>query len=372
MEQRQLASVQKILKIEPIDGADAIEKATVLGWECVIAKKDDFKVGDLVVYFEVDSVLPPMPEFEFLRDRKFRIRTIKLRGQVSQGLVSPLTILPKRKAGYVEGDDVTEILGVTKYLSPTELTEKRMEDERVSREKSRIKRFLLRNKWYRRLFMVQSDKGFPKFIHKTDEDRIQLFPNICEKEKETVFTVAEKLDGQSGTWFLVKEKSGLKWLLFRKPTLRFGVCSRNVYLKTPNNSSYWKIAKKYNIESVLNKLIGERDFVAIQGEIVGEGIQGNKYKVKDVDMYVFNLINPNGKENYIVMSVIMEAMGMKCVPRLDNNFKMLPTIPDMVDYANGVSKIYDTAREGIVVRNYESGLSFKVISPKFLLKHEDA
>lgn len=369
MEDRTLATVEKILKIEPIENADAIEKATVLGWECVVAKKDGFKEGQMVVYIQVDSIMPMKPEYEFLRERKYRVRTIKLRGQVSQGLVLPLSVLPK--ANYSEGQDVTKEMGIVKYLTPTEATERRMEQERIDREKNRIKRFFLKNKWYRRLFLGQVEKGFPKFIHKTDEDRIQLFPNICELEKETVFSVTEKLDGQSGTWFLVKEKGSLVDRLLKRNKYRFGVCSRNVYLRKPDNSSYWRIAKKYNIEGVLNKLIGERDFVAIQGEIVGEGIQGNKYKVKDVDMYVFNLVNSDRKENYIVMSIIMETMGMKCVPLLDNKFNILPTIPDMVDYANGVSKIHDTAREGIVVRNYESGLSFKVISPKFLLKNEN-
>lgn len=91
--ERKLASIQRISSLSPIDGAEKILKATVLGWELVVAKADNFKVGDLVVYCEVDSVLPPKPEFEFLRERKFRIKTIKLKGQVSTGIIFPLTIL---------------------------------------------------------------------------------------------------------------------------------------------------------------------------------------------------------------------------------------------------------------------------------------
>ena len=123
---RKLASIQKIVSLEPIKDADKIEKATVLGWELVVAKKDNFKVGDLVVYCEVDSILPDKPEFEFLRERKFRIKTIKLRGQVSQGICFPLSILPKAK--YNEGEDVTEVFGARKYDPWRSLNARRQND----------------------------------------------------------------------------------------------------------------------------------------------------------------------------------------------------------------------------------------------------
>jgi RNA ligase (TIGR02306 family) len=114
MSDRKLASVQKIISIDPIPDADKIEKATILGWEVVVAKKDNFKVGNLAVYIEVDSVLPDCAEFEFLRDRKFRIKTIKLKKQISQGLVLPLSVLPDCHY-YKEGEDVTAILKIKKY-----------------------------------------------------------------------------------------------------------------------------------------------------------------------------------------------------------------------------------------------------------------
>jgi hypothetical protein len=361
---RKLASVQLIRNIEPIKDADAIEKATVLGWEVVIAKKDNLRVGDLVVYIETDSVVPEKPEYEFLRERRFRIRTIKLRGQISQGLVLPLTVLPLKRTGYVEGDDVTELLGITKYLSPTEQTEARLAEEAIAREKNRIKRFFMKNKWFRRLF-TKEKRGFPKFITKSDEDRIQLFPNICEIEKDTPFTVTEKLDGQSGTWFLVKEKG---WF---RTKYRFGVCSRNIYRKTPDNSSYWKIARKYKIEDVLKKLIGKEMFIAIQGEIIGQGIQENKYKLQDVDMYVFNLILPSGRVDQSTLELNMLRHGLQAVPRLEYNFKLRDSIHEVVEYAKGQSTLLDIPREGIVVRNYDKKLSFKVINPLFLLKYNE-
>ena len=114
MAQRALAHVEKIVNIQPIEGADNIEVATVLGWKVVIAKKDGFNIGDKVVYIEIDSKVPERPEFEFLRDRKFRVRTIRLRGQYSQGLIMPLSILPN--ASYEEGQDVTQELGIKYYV----------------------------------------------------------------------------------------------------------------------------------------------------------------------------------------------------------------------------------------------------------------
>ena len=360
---RKLASVQRIVNIEPIPDADAIEKATVLGWEVVIAKKDNLHIGDLVVYFEVDSLLPDKPEFEFMRDRKFRVKTIRLRKQISQGLVFSLSILPNKK--WNEGDDVTEIIGVKKYDPEGDL-ERRLFEEKQQREKNKLKKFLMKYTWYRTLFNFfnpKKDKGWPKFIKKTDEDRIQLFPHICENEKDTTFTVTEKIDGQSGTYFLVKKKN-----LFGKKYI-FGVCSRNVYLKTPDNSSYWTIARKYNIENVLKNLVGNNDYIVLQGEIVGTNIQGNKYGVKEHDFYAFNLIASEVKVGTTAKRYLLDQHGIKCVPLLDTNFRLKPTIAEMVDFSNGKSVLADTLREGIVVRNYEKNISFKVVSPEFLLKH---
>ena len=191
---RKLASIQKIISLSPIPNADKIEKAIVLGWEVVVAKSENFKVGDLVVYIEIDSIVPPKPEFEFLRERKFRIKTIKLKGQVSQGLIVPLSVLPK--GNYVEGQDVTEILGVKKY-DPEGQKEQKLLDEKIARSNNKVNKFLSRYPWYRRILTLFMPKkaSWPKFIKKTDEDRIQLFPHICENEKDTVFSVTEKLDG---------------------------------------------------------------------------------------------------------------------------------------------------------------------------------
>jgi hypothetical protein len=362
MTNRKLASIQKIVNIEAIEGADAIEKATVLGWQVVIAKKDNLQIGDNVVYIEIDSILPEKPEFEFLRQRKFRVRTIKLRNTISQGLILPLSVLPKGK--YKEGDDITALLSVRKYDPQAEI-EQHLANEKNARETNKIKKLLNRMSWFRKLFGKRR-ASFPSFIHKTDEDRIQLFPHICENEANTIFEVTEKVDGQSGTYFLVQTKG---W--FGKKKFTFGVCSRNLLLPKPDSSSYWTIAKKYNIESVLKTLIGDNKYIVLQGEIVGTNIQGNKYGVKEHDFFAFNLITSEMKVGTTAKRYLLDQHGIKCVPLIDTNFILKPTIAEMVDYSNGKSVLADTLREGVVIRNYEKNISFKVVSPEFLLKHNE-
>lgn len=275
---RQLATIRTIASTRPIQGADRIEVAQVDGWECVV-KKGEFEVGQHIVYVEVDSVMPERPEFEFLRDRKFRVRTIKLRGQVSQGLVLPLDILPA--GNYKLGDDVTELLGVTKY-DPQAQQEALLLTKQPKTPANPVVKFLMRFKWYRRLFMKPKRKGrFPDWIVKTDETRIQNLTTLfdIERKKGTLFSVTEKVDGQSATYFLQK---------ISRRKYEFGVCSRNIRLGTPDNSSYWTIARKYDIENVLKKLIGEYQTIVLQGEICGDGIQGNKYHISGYDFFAFN------------------------------------------------------------------------------------
>lgn len=356
---RKLASIQKIINIKPIEKADAIEIAQILGWECVIRKDEGFSIGDLVVYIEVDSIMPDKPEFEFLRDRKFRVKTIKLKGQISQGLVLPLSILPDGK--YKEGDDVTKLLGVKKYDIQAEV------EKGLISSNNKMYKFL----WYRKLFLKFKKDKFPKFpifIKKTDEDRIQLFPNICEEEKDTIFVVTEKLDGCSCTFFLLRNPK--KWYQFKDKYV-FGVCSRNIYLHKEDNSYYWEIARQYNIENALKQIIGDNQFVVLQGEIIGEGVQGNKYKIKGLDFYVFNLIYPDGQIYPLVATKILERHGIKSVPMLDTQFKLKETISDMVEYTKEKSTIAPVLREGVVIRNYDKKISFKVVNPDFLLKHKE-
>jgi len=357
---RKLASIREIADIKPIQNADAIEVAVVDGWECVVKKSEGFKAGDHVVYIEIDSIVPDKPEFEFLRDRKFRVRTIKLRGQVSQGLVLPLNILPDKK--YKLDEDVTNILGVTKY-DPQAEQEKKLFESSQNKIKNPLIKLLLRFSWFRKLYIKPKKGGFPTWIVKTDEERIQNKTKMfgIEKDLGTKFIVTEKLDGQSATYYL--EKVGRKY--------KFGVCSRNINLTTPDNSSYWTVAKQFNIENVLKSLIGDNDKIVLQGEIIGTGIQGNKYKVDGYDFYAFNLTYPNRKIPTTEMVEILHKYEIKSVPILNTGLELKDSIPEMVEYAKGKSTLLNTKREGVVMRNYLRDISFKVINPEFLLAEQD-
>ena len=327
---RQLATIQKISKLEPIQGADKIVKATVLGWELVV-KKDEFKEGDLCVYIEIDSQLPSNnPNFSFMADRKYRVKTIKLRGQISQGLALPLTILPKSNK-YKEFDDVTELLGITKY-DPQAVQESKLSQQSNKKKLSYLDKKLGQYKWYRKLFMKSKNKyNFPTFIKKTDETRLQNMPWILEREKDTSFIVTEKIDGQSGTYFLKKnDNRNIIDKILNKNKYIFGVCSRNLWLYNETNSSYWTIAKQLNMKGVLENLIGDKDYVVIQGEITGEGIQGNKYKVKGYDFHAFNLIYSDGQIDSINAKEILSKYGIKFVPILEKDFKLLSSVNEII------------------------------------------
>lgn len=200
MVDRKLAHIEVIKNLRPIEGADRIEVAEVLGWECVV-KKGEFNVGDKIIYVEVDSIMPEKPEFEFLRDRKFRVKTIKLRKQVSQGLVLPISILQQEESYFSVGHDVTELIGITKYLSPSELSEQAEIERRIKNDRNKLRKFMMRYSWFRRLFLSRKKKsGFPYWVSKTDEERIQNIPHVLEQFKDKEVYVTEKIDYQSVTF----------------------------------------------------------------------------------------------------------------------------------------------------------------------------
>jgi hypothetical protein len=372
--ERKLASIQRIESIDPIEGAESIEKATILGWE-VVVKKGEFLPGQLCVYCEVDSILPDRPEFEFMRERKFRVKTIKLRGQVSQGICFPISIVSKlimpRRLN--EGDNMTEVLGIKKHDPQAEF--ERKETERaMATHNSRMDKLLKRYAWYRKLFMRPKHNRLPmpSFISKTDEDRIQNSPNACQEWAGVRFITTEKLDGQSATYFMLpnphKGLFGKKWL--------FGVCSRNFQLMVPDDSSYWEIAQKLHLEQKMRILCtGWGHGLIIQGEIVGRGIQGNKYGLSDRKLYVFNIIEYRGgnKTKYkpLIQKDICGTLGLETVPFLDGDFYLPETIHNAVEMAKGTSVLANIPREGLVVRNYSRHISFKIINPDFLLKYSE-
>ena len=360
---RKLASIKRIDALVPIEGKDRIVLATVDGWN-VIVQKDQFSEGDLCVFCEIDSVLPEKPEFEFLRPKNFRIKTMRMAGVISQGICFPLNILPKHN--YKEGDDVTKIIGITQYV-PTMDIENTTQQKQNKKTKSKITKFLLRYKFFRDIMnKKKTEKGFPSFISKTDETRIQNIPFVLNNKCK--FIATEKIDGQSGTFAIVRKKS-----IFKKRRFEYIVCSRNIRLHKPDNSTYWFVSKKYNIENKLKNMVNDFavNWIAIQGECIAPNVQKNKYKVTEPDLYVFNLITPSGRIGSLEAKEMCEKYGFKFVPIISDNYILPDTINEVLDFAHGESKIGNTLREGIVFRSLDGKISFKAVDPLFLLKYDE-
>lgn len=361
MAERALAHIEKIGWIKPIEGKDRIALAGVLGWT-VIIQKSDYEIGQKCVFCEIDSVFPEKPEFEFLRSKKFRIKTMKMSGVLSQGICFPLSILPE--GNYEIGDDVTDIMGITQY-EPT-MDKEEVNDTENEKIVKKYPKFLMRWAWFRKLVLPKKQsKGFPSFISKTDETRIQNAPFYLEMDCNYVAT--EKVDGQSGSFTLQRVKGKHFW---NKDTYDFAVCSRNLRKWKKDTSSFWSVAEKYNIEQILHQLIGNNEWVAIQGECVASNVQGNKYKVTEPDLYVFNLIYPSGRVGSVEAKKIVGEYGLKFVPIIDESVNLKGmSVADVLRYATGKSQLYDTLREGIVFRSLDGKQSFKAVSPEFLIKH---
>ena len=351
---RKLASVQIVTAVEPIPDADAIERFRVLGW-WIVGKKGEVSVGDRVIYCEIDSLLPERPEFEFLRSSSFktaiiegetvlqragfRIKTIKLRGQVSQGICFPLSILPT-EGTYEVGDEVTDVLEIIKYEPPVPVG------------------------------MGGRVKGlFPGFLPNTDETRIQVLEPLLDVYRGQTFFITEKLDGTSFTAFL---RNG-----------EFGLCSRNLWLdETDSTSLFARLSQTIELAEKLELIRDRFGFQpAIQGEVIGPGIQKNKYGLNKVELRIFSVIDIDRYSlvDRDMMLSALESVGLTTVPQL-GEFVLNHTIDELVDFAVGMSQLNSkTHREGLVFRPAQEvhdatlggRLSFKVINPKFLLKYDE-
>ena len=382
-ESRKLASVQKVTAIKPIEGKDRIVLAQVEGWEVIVSK--DFKVGDLCVYFEIDSILPNIPLFEALKKRSnLRIKTMKMGGVISQGFVISLqeaeqvakAVKEKLPKKLKEGIDLTKILHVEKY------EEDMMNNRQNAPKHGKLYKFFMRFGWFRKLVKGSSfDTSWPWFIAKTDETR---WNNIIGKlksyqEQGLIFQKTVKMDGQSATFLLDK--------LLKKGSWSFSVCSRSLRInpKDTMNEAFWNTAKKYKIQELLEYFrdtivpdlhIGsDVQYICLQGEQCGPKIQKNRIGLLQNKLYVFNLIvktedgvfklNPEQfKETFYRFS------QLETVPYLGET-KLEKITPDwFVEQSFGY---YDESkgllREGVVFRNYEHDISFKAVSEKYLLKH---
>ncbi len=342
---RKMATIRKISAISPIENADAIECATVDGWK-VVVKKGDFKVGDLAVYCEIDSWIPnsiapflskgrePREYNEVIGER---LRTMKLRGQLSQGLLLPVVptgdqycMVKSIDGGYteaIEGDDVSTILGVQKWEMeiPTQLAG-----------------------------LVKGN--FPTIIPKTDQERVQNIVNEIKQANGKIFEVTEKLEGSSMTCYLLDGE--------------FGVCSRNLDMKRDEKNSLWGTAIRENVEEKI-KSTGKNN-LAIQGELVGPGVQGNIYKLSRLEFFIFDIYDAdNGRYlTPIERQGLVSQMGLKHVPIVEANFKLNCDVESLINKADGTSLIGNKVkplREGLVFKEVNGEMSFKAISNKYLL-----
>jgi len=324
---RKLASIQKILDIQPIEGADAIEVASVLGWK-VVVKKGEFKVGDKCIYCEIDSVLPPKEEFEFLRSKKYRIQTIRLRGQISQGICFPLSLLGR---DFEIGTEVTEEMGIIKWEPQIPIT------------------------------LGGENKGaFPGYVFKTDEMRIQAVPGVLDEARGIEFYSTVKCDGTSCT---ISHMDGEEH-----------VCSRNLSKREGDQVLYWQMAKKYH---VLEKLRDLGNF-AVQGEICGPGIQKNRLGLTSHELLLFNVFDISNAR-YLDFKEFLEfaqKLEMRTVPIENESFIFDFTIDELLEMVKGKYPGTNNEREGLVFRPVKEALSqilggrmsFKVINNEYLLK----
>lgn len=358
---RKLATIQRVADLQPISGADAIEVATILGWN-VVVKKGEFSVGDFCIYCEIDSVLDTsIPEFSFLEKVKGRIKTIRLRGQISQGIAFPVfpvlnsvnpefmvSVLALQLEGTdITGIDLTEALKIQKYEPFKELP-RHNPGMRGARTVTR-----------------------PYFVPKTDEPRIQSVPDFLERHSGTMMYATEKIDGSSMSVYFR-----------RTPDMtlgEYGVCSRNLDIKDPGEpgNNYWDMFHKLNLAQKLQEQT-RFDSIVIQGELCGPSIQGNKLKFTEHKFFVFNVYFPTELRyaNKSEFLEIVDFFGLTPVPVIMENFPLTQTIPELIQFSTRKSVFNNQVwAEGLVfrpeteTRDPKHGrFSFKAINPEFLLK----
>lgn len=383
---RKLASIQRVVDVKKHPNADTLDLITVLGWQ-VVNKSGQLKVGDFCVFFEIDSILPKKPQFEFLEKTKYRIKTCKLRGEVSQGLVMPISILESVKSDELVWDCDLE----TMQISKTELNLSSSDDlglpNPVSTELIPIEegldvtRYLGVEKYDREIQFwaklgSQAKGNFPCFLSKTDAIRFQSLSRRHIEEFHGVrFAVSLKMDGTSFTCYLREGE--------------FGVCSRNLELKPSEDtkSVYWFIAKKYELEAKLRKFVEDNDLnisnIAIQGEICGPSIQKNPLRLTEPELFVFDVFDISS-HSYLTHDNelrVCDALELPHVQIFDTSFVFdlgTHSVSYFLEMAKGNYFNTDNPREGLVFKavnnNFSEGLrdrmKFKIINNEYLLKTE--
>lgn len=337
---RHLASVQEIIDTVPIEGADRIELAKVLGWQCVV-NKNKFKPGDKGVYFEIDSFLPEKPEFEFLRSSSFknnsilgtgfRLRTQKFRGALSQGLLLPLDEVGLQNDLEI-GTDVTEQLGVKKW-----------EIEEFATTGGNVIGTL------------------PHSIPKTDETRIQALPELLDEFGDRSYYISTKMDGSSHS--ISMDDDG------------FHATCHNYEYRDDGSSSFYELVKARGFKDRMWKGL------TVQGELCAPGIQKNRLKLTKPEWYVFTVMENGQRVGLDRMLEVCKILGAKPVPieERDTNLKeKYPTVEALLARADGQYSS-GNKKEGIVIRPTTpvycqlicDWLSVKVVSNSYLLKNSD-
>lgn len=401
--ERELAYLVIIDNVYKNPNADRLDVCEVGGWR-VITGLNEFQKGDVAIYFEIDSKLPEVAPFinmEFLKSKHYKIKSQKIRGIVSQGLL----IHPKDMGWEIvydirddfpgvktpdgiyhfpneESRFLTDLIGVTYYVlednkrkAPSVDKYKKMAQRHPKVFSNPIIRRIYKTKIGKRILFIFfgrsiKNRNWPYWVTKTDEERVQNMPWILTNKNPWVVT--EKIDGTSTTFTLKKNK-----IPFKKN--EFYVCSRNVVFNNPNKKCFYEtnvyqeIALKYDIENVLTKILNELDveWVTIQGETFGKKIQNRDYSLDGIDFKAFNLITPKGRWGSIIASEYLNNFGIPFVPILDVNYILPDTVDELLKYADGLSVIDNLEREGIVLRTVDGQLSFKAVSNDFILKYHN-
>ncbi len=414
--QRELAYTVLIDAIEPIEGSDNCEAAIVGGWK-VMVRKNTFTAGDLAVYFEIDSKLPETYWSAFLANKHYKVKSQKYtfggKGNfLSQGLLMSLGDFEDYTGAYpacimqilvninlgmfyreLVNTPLTEELGVT--YSVAEDNKRKSSGDKYKKmaqrhwklfKHSRIIQWLYGRIWGKKLLFLflgrKKDKKeafWPSWVVKTDEERVQNLPQMFPPDG-TKWIATEKIDGSSTTFTMKRGKRG---------KYEYYVCSRNVCFDKPEKEAklfyetniYTEMAEKYNIYDVLKNILDlhkEFDFVTIQGETYGGGVQSKTYGIKGHDFMAFNLIvgDKDGvtkRYNSIEMTEILKnTYNIPCVPIIATDMELLPTIDDMLNFATGDSVVEPgTLREGLVFRTYDGVRSFKAVSNEYLLSKSE-
>lgn len=381
--ERELAYVVKVDEIRPIEGADRVEIAVVNGWH-IMVRKDQFKPGDLAVYFEIDSKVPAKEPFMFLEGKHFKVKTQKyFKGTViSQGLLMSFEDFGWDKDAHKLGDFLTKELEVTYFVEEDNIRKAPSVDKykRMAQRNGKLFahqpfRWLMRRTWGKKLLFVffgkKGDKKatWPAWVAKTDEERVENMPWIFDNKSP--FVATEKIDGTSTTFTMKRGKFGKN---------DFYVCSRNVVFDKPDKNCFYdtnvyiEMAEKYNIEKILESILTDDptlDWVTLQGETYGAGIQKRDYGLKEHRFAGFNFItSKEGRWDSVRAAKFMTQYNIPWVPILDENYILPDTIEELRAFSHSEgSRIDGVIKEGIVFRSQDGSMSFKCVDPEFLMKY---